>query len=401
MSLLSFARRVAAALIATCALALVILGWTSDWNIQTAALRVGQLWADYSSLIDRFYTLLDQSARFITPIATIAGAVYGIYHKWQYSRSRMHVHIQDFLRREDERLTPAREALEAVVTRPGPAHNFTSPIFSEQTLEPTLRQMRLGQIGKADDALKRELTMLGRQLEQWGNLEAHYNRRKSQAHLLKGAIAASRAATSQDTDGGVSAADVEALNHFKAAYELDKSDLDALEYMGHQHMKLGDNASALAIFERMEMLAQSNGDTLLRVRSLKFQAIVRENEGTKKIVQNPNLNKHLEPNLQTARDDLSEALDELPDGLRGGLEAAELNELRGRVQQTRTAFQPAVNSYRAAWHIYNTLKNSSTDQEVRSTAALGLGRTKNAINEIILRPLDAPRDDDENNSTAP
>jgi hypothetical protein len=91
-------------------------------------------------------------------MATIAGVIYGIYHKWQFSKSRMHLHIQEFLKREDERLIPARKQLDAIVTRPGPAREFASAIFSIQKLAPALKRMQWGRIEQADGGLDTELS---------------------------------------------------------------------------------------------------------------------------------------------------------------------------------------------------------------------------------------------------
>jgi hypothetical protein len=302
----------------------------------------------------------------------------------------MHVHIREFLKRDDKRLMPAGKRLGGIIDRPGAGREFGSAIFSEELLEPTLRRMRWGKLQKADVALADELNKLQRQLEQWGNLEAHYNRHKAQAHLLKGAIAASRAASSKAGSEERRKHDVEAFEQFKAAYELNKTDVESLEYMAHQRVRLGDNGSALSDFETLQELAERQENALLRARALKFQSAIREYEGARRLLQDSNLKANLEPNLQKARDLLGDALRILPDGERGGLEEAELFELRGRVQKRRLRFTAATSDYTSAERLYDRIGQHSKNRDGPDDAKEGLIRVTNELKEIRLRPLAQP-----------
>lgn len=390
MSLWSLARWVIVGLVAMLVLAALAVGWTAGWDLQIATGQIVQIWTDYSRIVDRIYDFIDRSARFIVPIATIGGAIYGVYHKWQYGKSRMHIHIGEFLKRDDKRLTPTGKKLGGLVDRPGPAREYGPSIFPAEELEQTLKTMRWGKLDKADTALTKELAKLKQQLEQWGNLEANYNRHKAQAHLLKGAIAASRAAKAMNGSEDSREDDTEAFEQFKAAYELNKADVEALEYMAHQRVRLGDNANALTDFESLQKLAEKDENSLLASRALKFQATIRENEGATRLLHNGNLQTNLEPNLQKARDLLKDAMDALPDGERGGLEEAELFELRGRVHKLRQTFRLATDDYTAAERLYHRIASQTNDPDVRSAADAGLTRVKKALEEIRLRPLSVP-----------
>jgi hypothetical protein len=390
VSLWSLARWGILALVAAMVVTALAVGWSAGWDFQIASSRVAQLWTDYSRIVDRIYDFIDRTARFIVPIATIGGAIYGVYHKWQYGKGRMHIHIGEFLKRDDKRLTPTGKKLGGLVERPGPGREYGPTIFPPEELEQTLKGMRWGKIDKADAALTNELTKLKQQLEQWGNLEANYNRHKAQAHLLKGAIAAARAAKAKNGNGDTRKDDTEAFEQFKAAHELNRGDAEALEYMGHQRVRLGDNANALIDFENLQMLAEKQENPLLVCRAMKFQATIRENEGVARLLQNQGTRPDLEPNLQGARDLLRSAMDALPDGERGGLEEAELFELRGRVQKVRQAFNNATNDYTAAERLYHRIANQTSDPDVRKIAEAGLTRVKKVLEEIRLRPLPAP-----------
>jgi hypothetical protein len=388
MSLWSLARWVLAALIGLLALGLVLLAWSAGWDIGAAVDKGVQLWAKYARVIDRIYDFVDRAARFIVPIATIGGAIYGVYHKWRYGKGRMHIHIREFLKRDDKRLMPTGKKLTTVVERPGPDRDFGPPIFLSKQLEPTLKGMRWGKLEDADKALTAELAKLKQQLEQWGNLEASYNRHRAQAHLVKGAITAARAGSRNGKDDDRKD-DVEAFEQFKAAHELNKTDVEALEYMAHQRVRLGDTGNALTDFETLQLLAEKDKDQLLVSRALKFQATIRENEGAT-LLQNPSTRTDQEPNLQKARDLLTAAVDALPDGERGGLEEAELYELRGRVNRRRQTFRHATDDYTMAERLYHRLANQTNDPDTRDDANGGLGRVRKDLQEIRLRPLPAP-----------
>ena len=394
MSLWSLARWAASAVLVLVLVAVLVLGWAANWELQAAV----RIWMDYARLVDRLYDFVDRTARFIVPFATIGGAIYGIYHKWQFSRSRMKVHIREFLMRDDKRLMPTARRLGELVDRPSAAREFGSPIFSATELESILKRMRWGKVNKADVLLTEELSKLNDQIEQWGNLQDHYNRHKAQAHLLKGAIAASRAAEANGDSEERRKNDTDAFEQFKRAYALNSSDVEALEYMAHQRVRLGDNASALADFESLQKLAEKQGMIQLQSRALKFQATIREHEGVTRLLQNPTVRPAAEPNLRNARDLLNRALDLLPDSERGGLEEAELYELRGRVHKMRQTFRYATDDYTAAERIYDRIAKHSDDHRDNddndpNNASAGLVRVKKALEEIRLRPLpptDAP-----------
>ena len=265
MSLWALARWVLLAFVVMVVVAALAVGWSVGWDFQIATGRVVQIWTDYSRIVDRVYDFIDRTARFIVPIATIGGAIYGVYHKWQYGKGRMHTHIGEFLKRDDKRLTPTGKKLGGLVERPGPGREYGPTIFPAEELEQTLKGMRWGKIDKADAALTIELAKLNQQLEQWGNLEANYNRHKAQAHLLKGAIAAARAAKAKNGNGDTRKDDTEAFEQFKAAHELNRVDAEALEYMAHQRVRLGDNANALIDFENLQKLAEKQENPLLVV----------------------------------------------------------------------------------------------------------------------------------------
>ena len=101
----------------------------------TASAIVQQFWDQYSTLIDRIYTALDKTVRLVTPIGTLLGIAYGIYHKWQYSRSRMHIHIRSFLERDNPRLETTRDNLKELHKPPGAARDISETIFASAEVQ--------------------------------------------------------------------------------------------------------------------------------------------------------------------------------------------------------------------------------------------------------------------------
>ena len=83
-----------------------------------------------------------------------------------------------------------------------------------------------------------------------------------------------------------------------------------------------------------------------------------------------------------ARDLLRDAMDALPDGERGGLEEAELRELRGRVHKARQTFSSATNDYTAAERLYHRIASQTNDFDARRDAEAGLTRVRKVLEEI-------------------
>ena len=141
-----------------------VLGQRADWDAVKASVIVQQFWDQYSTLIDRIYTALDKTVRLVTPIGTLLGIAYGIYHKWQYSRSRMHIHIRSFLERDNPRLETTRDNLKEAHQPPGAARDLSQSIFSSAEVQRKLKLMRWGRrLSKADELLDEELGKIGAQ----------------------------------------------------------------------------------------------------------------------------------------------------------------------------------------------------------------------------------------------
>jgi tetratricopeptide (TPR) repeat protein len=330
-------------------------------------------WQTGSELIavaDRWYAWIDKFGKLGGFFVTVGSGAYAIYHKYHFAEFNMHVRLKEFLAREEERLKEANTRIVRALRRPSPARDFEAPIFSDETLNPVLREMKWGKRSKAEGSLQKTLSEIEEQLTLWGTQKSNYEQRKQQALLLKGAIAAARAAKG----GGEQARsdNLEALNFFQEAYAISNdTDADALEYVGHQQVRLGDFPLALQTFEALAA-KYADGPSLPRARALKFQAEINECK--------------TQPNLARANGLLIQAVNALPTNSRL-LEKAEIHELHGRVRE-KARISLATQSYTQAELNYQRIVDGRNDDGDDIVAAkAGLRRVRDALQRIRLAPL--------------
>ena len=239
------------------------LGVLGRWA-ETAASRV---WDDAIAAADRWYASFDKLGKVAGFVVTLLSGAYVIYQKYYFAEFNMHKRLREFQERVDARLKEANAQIAKAVQRPSPRRKFEDPIFEDETLNPVLRQMKWGRRPRADQSLEATLRELEDQLDLWNGQKREYERRKAQACLLRGAIAAARAAKIGRNDGAEARQDnIEALEYFREAFELSgRTDTEALEYIGHQQVRLGDYAPALATFQQLASVTPQ-GRSLQRAR---------------------------------------------------------------------------------------------------------------------------------------
>ena len=228
--------------------------------------------------------------------------------------------------------------------------------------------MKWGRRPRADESLQATLDELQKQLNNWGGQKKEYELRKAQACLLKGAIAAARAATKTGEEARKD--NVEALGYFQDAFDLsDKKDAEALEYIGHQQVRLGDHQPAIVSFEDLAAMTPE-GPSLLRARARKFQAEVQEFRP--------------QPNYLKANYALINAVASLPPDA-PLLEKAEIHEVHGRVRE-KEGIGLATQSYTEAERFYQRIVDGKNDADV-PIAKAGLARVREALQRIRLQPI--------------
>jgi len=303
---------------------------------------------------------------------TLLSGAYAIYQKYYFAEFNMHRRLREFQQRFDARLKDSNKHIDRAVLRPSPVREFESAIFTDDTLNPVLKKMKWGKRPAADESLETTLRELDEQLNLWAGQKREYEKRKAQACLLKGAIAAARAAKTDGADAQT--ANVEALEHFQEAFKLSNdTDTEALEYIGHQQVRLGDYGTALGTFEKLAEMAPEGEPSLSLARALKFQAEVYECKP--------------QPNLVRANSALMKAVEALPANA-PYLDKAELHEMHGRAREKLRTFNVATQSYRAAefWYLRIINENNSID-ETAPIAKAGLQRVRDATYRIQLGAL--------------
>lgn len=341
-----------------------------------------------STLNEQYYKALKSIFEFGAPIATICAGAFAIRQKLLYAERNMHIRLAEYLNREEKRLKKSEDILSETVQRPGPSRELNAPIFVEHTLKPSLKAMKWGRIkfnklhwtrvSRTSAEIETAISELNSQLDLWDGQKTDFKRRKFRAHLIKGAIAASKAAKHAAGGQDDRAEHLEALGEFEQAVEMDPSDLQAIEYAGHQRVRLADQEGAHRDFERMEKLASEQKNGLAEARALKFAAQLHHSAGTP-------------AELDYARQKLNRAKQALPACSKGGIEEAEICELLGRVQFDRETYRAATNAFTDAERLYNS--------NGHPFSADGLERVRAMLQRIRLRPLDGTPDGDGPQST--
>ena len=260
------------------------LGWVGDGA--TAVLR--DIWLLFAGFVAIYYEVFERIGRILAPFVAVASGGYAIYQKWHYAGHNLHLRLQEFLEREEKRLQAADQELDKGVQRPGPALPFQSPIFPDGTLAPVLRRMGWGtatltklhwtRMSRADDEVQRARRELEEQLALWETKKKDYQRRLIQAHLVKGGIAAARAAKVKSCGGDDREENQAALSEFERAVRVEPNQTEpiALEFAAHQRVRLGDYEGASLDFGKLAQWAESAGKPLVRARALKYQAEIHE-----------------------------------------------------------------------------------------------------------------------------
>jgi tetratricopeptide (TPR) repeat protein len=357
----------AVAILSAVAVVVAFTGWLGPWAKAVAS----GAWIEAQTLADQWYATIDKLGKLTGFFITIGSGAYAIYQKLYFAEFNMHVRLREFQARVEERLKKSSKEVDKATIRPGPSRPFETPIFTDATLNPVLKRMRWGKRPKADESLEDTLAELQNQLKSWEGQKREYELRKAQASLLKGAIAAARAATKTGEDARKD--NVEALGYFQEAFQLSQeSDTEALEYVGHQQVRLGDHQPALATFQQLAAIEPEDRPSLLRARALKFQGEVYECRP--------------QPNYHQANLSLLGAVAALPADA-PLLEKAEIQEMHGRVRE-KAGIALATQSFTEAERFYQRIiDRHASEHTEKAIADAGLKRVREALQRLRLKPI--------------
>jgi hypothetical protein len=355
-----------------------LLGWLGE-QMQNF---IFQLWAFGADFVAAYYQLFDRIGKALAPIVAIASGGYAIYQKWYYAGRNMHLRLEEFLALEETRLADAAKKLDAGAMRPGPARPFKSPIFDDASLRAALREMGWGaptwttlhwsRTRRAEQEVQRAATELQEQLAVWDQRKRDYQHRLVQAYLVKGALAAARAAKIKEAGGDEREENQAALTAFETAIGVDPASPEPLsmEFAAHQRVRLGDYSGGSGDFDRLLNLPANENKPAARARALKFQAEILE------------FGNGAQPNVNNATQLLNEAINLLPPQRThvDVLDAAELQEMQGRVRSKRPNADwdgAALNSFTTSEGLYLQIKSPE--------AAAALNRIAGERRQILAR----------------
>jgi hypothetical protein len=359
---------IAIVLLAVAALA-TMQGWVGDGA--TALLR--DFWPLLAGFVAVYYDLFERVGKILAPFVAVASGGYAIYQKWHYAGRNLHLRLQEFLQQEEKRLRAADDELDKNAERPGPARPFQSPIFPDGTLGPVLRKMAWGtptlttlhwsRIRRAEREVQRASKELEEQLALWESRKKDYQRRLVQAHLVKGAMAAARAAKIKARGRDDREHNQAALTEFERAMNVDPTQTEplALEFAAHQRVRLGDYSGAVQDFGKLAQWAETASNPMLRSRALKFQAEIHE------------CRNESQPNVHVATRLLNTAIQIFPTPLTQTeiIEAAELREAQGRIRSKESNFDwddAALNSYTDAEGLYHQINGPIAEAALKRIA---------------------------------
>ena len=346
------------------------LGWAGDGP----KVLLTDIWLLLAGFVAVYYDLFERIGRVLAPLVAVASGGYAIYQKWHYAGRNLHLRLQEFLEREEKRLRAADEELDKSAKRPGPARPFQSPIFPDRTLASVLRKMGWGtptlttlhwsRMHRAENEVQRASKELEEQLALWESRKKDYQRRLIQAHLVKGAMAASRAARIKTKGGDDREDNQAALTEFERAMKVDPTQTEptALEFAAHQRVRLGDYTGAFEDFGELAQWADAAGKSVVRARALKFQAEIHE------------WRNEAQPNVHAATRLLNTAIQIFPTPLAQAeiIEAAELHEVQGRIRskEPNTDWDDAaLNSYTNAEGLYHQINGPIAQTGLKRIAA--------------------------------
>jgi tetratricopeptide (TPR) repeat protein len=190
----------------------------------------------------------------------IVGGVYGIYQAYVHAERRIHLLLDRYFSREQEKLASARRCVLAAIVAAHRTRPVTEPIYSNRELRLAVRSLRLGNYDRATLRLRKVGSLADQRRKNIEKYRELHTRQTATSHLFLGAIAAAK------LDHAT------ALKHFQDALEVDPQDLEAMEYAGQQLLKLGHPEAALEYFNEMRRRAQAIKDPRQEMRALRHCA---------------------------------------------------------------------------------------------------------------------------------
>lgn len=253
-----------------------------SWALASAVTAVTGLGNWLADLQSKYPQLLSPQTLF-----GLVGTGLAVWRWWEGREANLYRRFERMIERNEAELVKARSDLLDVVNRPGPGLLVRPPVFAERPLRQVLSRRKwhpssLARIGQATDRrLESAIRTCDRKVSAHQDRLGFFRQQIASARLIQGAIAAVRAARSQE-EHRQQRLDQEALDHFRAVLALPghQEDVAALELVAHQLARL-DGASQstvdayLAVIQRLEGQQPSPRRNLILARAKRCLAVLR------------------------------------------------------------------------------------------------------------------------------
>ncbi len=308
------------------------LGAVAANDVASIRSAIADAWQSTRTVLEVWKQELDPVIWIVSALLALIPGSFAIYKWWTYRNSRLPQRLKEMLEKEEGRLKTVRSELLSAVIRPSSTQVVAAPLFAEPQMLTTIRKLNWARWWRPRpfQAVEAELELALVEMEQQQKFceqrSELYRSQEATAYLLKGAIASSRATRTDVNSPEQERLNRSALNHFSRALEMEPDNLEILEYVAHQHRALGDVDLALSAYQQLaqQSLGTDRGHRLYRSRALLFLAemLEKQHDRTQVVAR-----------LIEARQNLEDALCELPVDQRGQLHHAAIHEAMARVCQ--------------------------------------------------------------------
>ena len=354
-------------------------------------------WALVASGITSARQTIDPIVWLVGSVAALVPGSFAIYQWLYYRRSRLPQRFKEMLEDEEHRLDKARQVLMEQIQHPESIKPFTAPIFLVPSMAKAMRKLRWASstnsksLPAADANLQAALDEIQLRMQWCDDQRSNHQRQRATAYLLKGAIAAARAEKERVTGGDAVARDKEALACFQKALENDRYDIEALEYVAHQHRILGDIDSAIESYQALA--DQTDGPdpstALIRMRALRYLGEMYE--------RRYDLN-HVASDLRLAKTNLELAFANMPEIARDTLLDGFTHRWLGSVEDKKGTARLWQQEFATAERIFSDLQLRKKDmaqakagqEEVKQLRSAAINRRIDTVEAVpALTPVDA------------
>jgi hypothetical protein len=216
-------------------------------------------------------------------LVTLASFSFAVWRWWIYRERTLHKRLEEYIRDSDIRLKPASEQVVDVLLRPGRTAALPQPVFAIELRDILSTHgwrsyFRISTVERqAERQLGRALRGISKRERIVREASLSLQEQRAQAHLIAGAVAASRARRKPDRNAA-SRDDHRALREFQEVLQspAHHHNVNAKDCEAFQFLRLGERDLAFQAYVDLEDFAGNLADAktrdLIIARSRRFRA---------------------------------------------------------------------------------------------------------------------------------